>query len=321
MQNTFGLIGVGGFIAPRHLKAIKDNDALLVCAIDKHDSVGILDSYFPKAAFFTEIERFERYLYKRKCGNIPLDFVSICSPNYLHDTHIRLALRNDSNAICEKPIVLSPWNLDALIQSQKESGFHIWTILQLRLHPSIIALKQRVCEWHKQDSQKIFDIDLTYITARGEWYMHSWKGDESKSGGVATNIGIHFFDMLLWIFGPLQESVVHIYNERTVSGYLILKHARVRWFLSIDEAYIPREGNSRANMRVFRCLLVDGETFTFSDGFDDLHTKSYAEILSGRGFDCASAREAIELVHTIRHSTAIGLKGEYHPLATLAARL
>lgn len=312
MSKRFGLIGVGGFIAPRHLEAIKCNNGALVCALDKNDSVGILDSYFPAADFFTEPERFERYLDKLKRQNVPLDFISICSPNYLHDTHIRLALRNNANAICEKPIVLNPWNLDALLQAQQESANNIWTILQLRLHPSIIALKQHVENILQEDSQKVFNIDLSYITARGKWYIHSWKGDENKSGGVATNIGIHFFDMLLWIFGTLEQSIVHIRNETTASGYLVLKNARVRWFLSIDENILPNECKIKGK-RVHRSLSLEGEEFAFSDGFEDLHNKSYQQILCGKGFDCSQSRPAIELTYSIRNATPIGLKGEYHP--------
>ncbi|WP_295699992.1 Gfo/Idh/MocA family oxidoreductase [uncultured Helicobacter sp.] len=314
MSKTFGLIGVGGFIAPRHLKAIKANNGTLICAIDTHDSVGILDSYFPQADFFTQGERFERYLYKLKCNNTPLDYISICSPNHLHDTHIRLALRNESYAICEKPIVLNPWNLDALLQAQKESGKRIYTILQLRLHPSIIALRDHIQSLLKQDSQKVLNIDLSYISARGKWYTHSWKGDESKSGGIATNIGVHFFDMLLWIFGTLKESIVHTYNESSASGFLVLEHARVRWFLSIDEQHLPDECRAKQK-RVYRSLHLEGEEFAFSEGFEDLHTKSYANILNGKGFSLLDTKAAIELIHQIRHATPIGLKGEYHPLS------
>lgn len=315
MNKTFGLIGVGGFVAPRHLQAIKDNNGKLLCAVDKHDSVGILDNYFPNADFFTESERFERYLDKLFRNGTPLDYMSICSPNHLHDTHIRLALRNGASAICEKPIVLNPWNLDALIQAQEESKQKIYTIFQLRLHPSIIALKNRIQTLLTQNPHRIFNVDLSYITARGKWYFHSWKGDESKSGGVATNIGVHFFDMLLWIFGSLKQSIVHIRNEKSVSGYLALEHAQVRWFLSIDEALLPG-GYKMQGKRVYRALMLENEEFSFSEGFNDLHTKSYAEILCGNGFECTQSRGAIELIHHIRHSTPIGIKGEYHPLNT-----
>ncbi|TLD97768.1 Gfo/Idh/MocA family oxidoreductase [Helicobacter jaachi] len=313
LHKTFGLIGVGGFVAPRHLQAIKQNNGDLLCAIDVHDSVGILDSYFPQAHFFTESERFERYLDKRKRHKAPLDFISICSPNYLHDTHIRLALRNQSCAICEKPIVLNPWNLDALIEAQKESGYTIYTILQLRLHSSIIALKNHIDALLRQDSQKVFNVDLSYITSRGRWYFQSWKGDESKSGGVATNIGVHFFDMLLWIFGKPKESIVHIRNEHTASGLLCLEHARVRWFLSINEAFLPHFCKSEQK-KVYRALSLEGEEFAFSEGFNDLHTKSYEQILCGKGFNCTESKDAIRLIHNIRHSEPIGLKGDYHPL-------
>lgn len=309
-NKTFGIVGVGGFIAPRHLQAIKQNNGTLLCALDKHDSVGILDSYFPQADFFTESERFERYLDKLKRNATPLDYLSICSPNHLHDTHIRLALRNGASAICEKPIVLNPWNLDALLSAQNETNKHIYSILQLRLHPSILSLKT-----HIEQSSKdcVFDIDLSYITARGKWYFHSWKGDESKSGGVVTNIGVHFFDMLIWIFGGVQQSIVHYRSHSSVSGILVLQKARVRWFLSIDENLLPQHIREQ-NKRVYRSLSLQGEEFVFSEGFNDLHTLSYNKILNNEGFSCEDSRGAIELVYHIRNTTPIGLQGDYHPL-------
>lgn len=309
---NFALIGVGGFVAPRHLQAIKNTRNTLLCALDKHDSVGILDSYFPQADFFTESERFERHINKLYHSGAGLDFISICSPNHLHDSHIRLALRNGAHAICEKPLVLNPWNLTALLEEQKQSARHIYTILQLRLHPSIIALKQRVQERLAREPSALFDITLTYITARGKWYFHSWKGDPAKSGGVASNIGVHFFDMLLWIFGACRESIVHIHSDHTASGLLYLESARVRWFLSIDESTLPPHARDK---RVFRELRLDDEAFHFSDGFSDLHTRSYEEILSGRGFGCEDCLPSIELIHSIRNATPIGVKGEHHPKA------
>ncbi|BDB64652.1 oxidoreductase [Helicobacter cinaedi] len=309
-SKTFGLVGVCGFVAPRHLQAIKQNNGTLLCAIDKHDSVGILDSYFPQADFFTQSERFERHLDKLKRNSTPLDYLSICSPNHLHDTHIRLALRNGASAICEKPLVLNPWNLDALLSAQNETNKHIYSILQLRLHPSILSLKTRI---EQSNKDCIFDIDLSYITARGKWYFHSWKGDESKSGGVVTNIGVHFFDMLIWIFGDVEQSIVHYRSHSSVSGILILKKARVRWFLSIDENLLPQHIREQ-NKRVYRSLSLQGEEFAFSDGFNDLHTLSYTKILNNEGFSCEDSRKAIELTYHIRNATPIGLQGDYHPL-------
>lgn len=311
MSKIFGLIGVGGYIAPRHLQAIKHIGGELRCAIDKSDSVGILDMFFPQADFFTEFERFDRHIDKLRRNGTPLDFVSICSPNYLHDSHIRFALRNGANAICEKPLVLNPWNLKALEEIEKESNHRIYTILQLRLHPSVVALKARIKNELERDPQKVFDIDLSYIVARGKWYFYSWKGDESKSGGIASNIGVHFFDMLVWIFGELQQSIVHIATPSTMSGFIDLKHARVRWFLSVDETLLPDFARDK---RMYRSLILQGEEFDFSDGFGDLHTKSYEEILKGRGFGCAESYQSIELIHSIRQSKPLGLKGEFHPL-------
>lgn len=313
MSKSFGIIGVAGFIAPRHLQAIKQNACDLRCAMDLRDCVGILDSYFPQADFFIESERFDRYLDKLKRNHTPLDYISICSPNYLHDSHIRLALRNQSNAICEKPIVLNPWNLDALESLEEETQKHIYTILQLRLHPSIIALKKQIEQDSQNNPHQIYEIDLSYITARGKWYHISWKGDESKSGGIATNIGIHFFDMLIWIFGTPKVSIVHYIDEKSASGYLELASAKIRWFLSIDENLLPPSLRENEKKRVFRSLTLNQQEFNFSEGFTDLHTKSYEEILSGKGFRCSESRAVIELVHQIRNATPIGLKGEYHP--------
>lgn len=305
---NFALIGAAGYIAPRHLQAIKETGNQLIAALDKFDSVGILDSYFPDADFFTEFERFDRHIEKLKYSGTDLDYVSICTPNYLHDAHIRMALRRGSDAICEKPIVLNPWNIDALSHIEKETGRKIHNILQLRLHPSIIALKKAVEEGPKG---KIYDIDLTYLTSRGHWYHHSWKGDTSKSGGIATNIGVHFFDMLGWIFGRVSKNVVHLAKNDVNSGYLEFEKARIRWFLSINYDYLPKEIKEKGQ-RTYRSIQVDGEEIEFSSGFTDLHTKSYQEILEGNGFGLDEARQSIEIVHSIRNADPIGLRGEYH---------
>jgi len=308
----FALIGLGGYIAPRHLKAIKDTGNNLTAALDKSDSVGIIDSYFPDADFFTEFERFDRHIDKLKRKGEKIDFVSICSPNYLHDSHIRWALRSGADAICEKPLVLNPWNIDALELIEKETGKKVYNILQLRLHSSTVALKEKVQKELKQNPNKIYDIDLTYLTSRGNWYFASWKGDESKSGGIATNIGVHFYDMLSWIFGEVKKNTVHLKTPYTDAGYLKLKHANVRWFLSVKYDYIPDEIKAK-NQRTYRSITVDGEEIEFSGGFTDLHTKSYKEILNGNGFGLNEARNSIEIVSTVRNSEPVGLKGDYHP--------
>lgn len=296
-MKNFALIGAAGFIAPRHMKAIKETGNNLVAALDKHDNVGILDSYFPNADFFTEFERFDRHLDKLKRRGDKIDYISICSPNYLHDSHIRYALRYGADAICEKPLVLNPWNLDALAEIEKETGRNLYTILQLRLHPSIIALREKVKNGPKN---KIYDVDLTYITSRGNWYHSSWKGDASKSGGVATNIGIHFFDMLIWIFGDVTKNEVKQLTTDTAAGYLELGQARVTWMLSIDYDRIPQDVKA-AGKRTFRSLTMEGEQIEFSDGFTDLHTRSYEEILKGNGFGLTETRASIELVYSIRN--------------------
>ena len=292
---NFALIGAGGYIAPRHMKAIKETGHNLLAALDKHDSVGILDSYFPQADFFIEFERFDRHLEKLKRLGIHTDYVTVCSPNYLHDSHIRFGLRIGANVICEKPLVLNPWNVDALMEMEKETGKQVFTILQLRLHPAIIALREKV----QASPGKKYEVDLRYITSRGHWYHISWKGDIQKSGGIATNIGIHFFDMLLWIFGDVKENTVHQHSNETASGTLILEKANVNWFLSIDENTLPGDVRETGK-RTFRSLTINEEQFEFSEGFTDLHTRSYEEILSGRGFPLSEARKSIELVHSIR---------------------
>jgi len=297
-MKDFALIGAAGFIAPRHLKAIKETGNNLVAAMDKFDSVGIIDSYFPQADFFTEFERFDRHIDKLRRQGKKVDYVSICSPNYLHDSHIRFALRQQADAICEKPLVLNPWNVDALAEIEKETGKKIYTILQLRLHPSIIKLREEVV---KGNPTKVYDVDLTYITSRGKWYHHSWKGEEQKSGGIATNIGIHFFDMLLWIFGDVKETKLEKYEFDHASGFIKLDKANVHWSLSINEEHLPESVKAQGK-RTFRSLQMNGREIEFSDGFTDLHTISYQEILKGNGFSLAEARPSIELAYRIRNS-------------------
>lgn len=310
-MKNFALIGVGGYVAPRHLKAIKETGNRLVSAYDKSDSVGIMDSYFPEAAFFTEQELFDRHNSLLKSRGEALDYVSVCTPNYLHDAHTRYGLRLGADVICEKPVVLNPWNIDGLERVEQETSHRAYTILQLRLHPSVVALRNKILNG---PADKTYDIDLTYITSRGNWYYASWKGDIHKSGGVATNIGVHFYDMLSWIFGKVTKNIVHIASHDRVAGYLELQRARVRYFLSINSDTLPPEALQQGK-RTFRAIYVDGEEFEFSDGFTELHTKSYEEILSGHGFRISEARECIQTVHDIRNAQPIGLVGDYHPLA------
>lgn len=310
-MKNFALIGAAGYIAPRHMKAIKDTGNVLLASYDKFDSVGVMDSYFPDADFFTEFERFDRHVEKLKRSEKKLDYVSICSPNYLHDSHIRFGLRVGADVICEKPLVLNPWNIEALKEVEEEHGTKVYNILQLRLHPSIVALKKRIEEGPKD---KIYDIDLAYITSRGHWYYTSWKGDVSKSGGIATNIGVHFYDMLTWVFGKVTKNVVNIHTHDRAAGYLELEKARVRWFLSINADTLPEAVKARGG-RTFRSLSLEGEEIEFSDGFTELHTHSYQHILDGHGFGLEEAMGSISLVHDIRHMKPVGLVGEYHPLA------
>ena len=312
-MKNFAIIGVGGYIAPRHLKAIKDTGNNLLSAYDKSDSVGIMDSYFPKAAFFTEQELFDRHNTKLLEKGVKIDYVTVCTPNYLHDAHTRYGLRLGADVICEKPVVLNPWNIDALMNIEKETGRKAFTILQLRLHESIVALKKKIAEG---PADKIYDVDLTYITSRGNWYYASWKGDVNKSGGIATNIGIHFYDMLSWVFGPVTKNIVHVMTHDRVAGYLEMKQARVRYFLSINAETLP-ENAVQGEKRTYRTIMIDGAEFEFSSGFTELHTKSYQEILAGNGFRISEAKNCIEIVHDIRYSTPVGLKGDYHPLARL----
>lgn len=297
-MKRFALIGAAGFIAPRHFKAIKETGNTLLAALDKHDNVGVLDSYFPNADFFTEFERFDRHLDKLKRKGQKIEYVSICSPNYLHDSHIRFALRYGADAICEKPLVLNPWNLDALREIEEETERRVSTILQLRLHPTIISLREKILQG---PADKVYEVDLRYITSRGNWYFNSWKGDLPKSGGIASNIGIHFFDMLIWIFGPVTDLQVNQLAPDHAEGYLQLKRASVRWFLSINFEHLPQEIREN-NKRTFRSLTLEGKEIEFSEGFTDLHTKSYAEILKGNTFGLEEARASIELVYKIRNT-------------------
>ena len=310
-MKNFAIIGVGGYIALRHLKAIKDTGNNLLSAYDRFDSVGIMDSYFPEAAFFTEQELFDRHNAKLQRTENRLDYVTVCTPNYLHDSHTRYGLRLGCDVICEKPIVLNPWNIDALEKMEQETGHNVYTILQLRLHDSIVALKKKIDEGPKD---KVYDVDLTYITSRGLWYYTSWKGDVHKSGGVATNIGVHFYDMLSWIFGPVEENIVHVASHDRVAGFLRLKNARVRYFLSINAEHLPANA-VQGEKRTYRTIMIDGEEFEFSQGFTELHTKSYEKILAGEGFRVSEARNCINIVHTIRNAAPVGLKGDYHPMA------
>mgnify|MGYP001007736645 FL=1 len=295
---NFGLIGAGGYIAPRHMKAIKETGNNLVAALDRYDGVGIMDSFFPAAEFFTEPEQFDQYmdfLYRRG-KETQIDYLSICTPNYLHAAHMRMALRNHAHAICEKPLVLTPDEIEDLKNLEKETGKKIFTILQLRLHPSIMALKKEI----DQAADKIYDINLQYITSRGKWYHASWKSDKNKSGGVATNIGIHFFDMLTWIFGDVKENNLKEHTHDYACGKLKLQKANVNWELSVNEKYLPIQAVSTGK-RTYRSITVNGKEIEFSEGFTDLHTRSYEHILSGKGFGLEDARKSIEIVADIRN--------------------
>ena len=312
-KKNFALIGASGYIAPRHMKAITDTGNNLVAALDPYDGIGIMDSHFPQASFFTEFERFDRFVDKyHRENDKKIDYMAIASPNYLHDSHIRFALKSGCDAICEKPLVLNPHNLDQLKVIEKETGKKVNTILQLRLHPSIIALKEKVSKELELNPNKVYDIDLTYLTSRGKWYFVSWKGNEEKSGGIASNIGVHFYDMLSWIFGEVKENIVHIKTPDANSGTLILKNANVNWFLSVNYDYLPKEIIAQGQT-TFRSITVEGEEIEFSGGFKDLHTISYEEILKGNGFGLDDAYGSIDIVSQIRNMTPIGLKGNYHP--------
>lgn len=308
----FALVGAGGYIAPRHLQAIHATGNQLVAAVDPQDSVGILDRYFPHTRFFTEVERFDRFMEKaRRHGEeSAIEYVSVCSPNYLHDAHARLALRVGAHTICEKPLVISPWNLDALQEIEAETERRIYTVLQLRLHPSMIQLKERL-ESERSGERK--EVCLTYITRRGPWYHVSWKGLEEKSGGLAMNIGVHFFDILLWLFGGLEASEVHVRTDKKQSGTLELARARVRWFLSVDAGDLPEECIERGQS-AYRSITIDGEEVEFTSGFEDLHTRTYEQILAGKGFGIEDARPSLDVVHAVRTSEPIGVRGEVHPI-------
>lgn len=302
-MKNFAITGVAGYIVPRHLKAIKETGNRLLAAVDPHDSVGILDSYFPEASFFTEFERFDRHLEKFRRGSQEnkIDYISICSPNHLHDAHIRLALRLGADAICEKPLVIIPRNLDALQLLEGETGSRINTVLQLRLHPSLIALKSKL----KSLSSKA-NVVLTYVTPRGLWYNYSWKGNEEKSGGIVTNIGIHLFDLLIWLFGKVQLNEVHLYQANRAGGFLEFENAYVQWFLSIEKDDLPVDEYNAG--LTYRSVNINGEEINFSSGFAELHTKVYEEILAGNGFGINDARHSVELVYKIRN-TPLSLTG------------
>ena len=311
-MKNFGITGIVGYIAPRHLQAIKETGNKLIAAMDPHDSVGILDRYFPHAAFFTEFERFDRHLerLRRTSAEEKIDYLTICSPNHLHDAHIRLALRLNANAICEKPLVLNPWNLDALHELEKDSEGKVYTILQLRVHPSLIELKNKL----DFEKQKKHDVVLTYITSRGPWYKFSWKGDHHKSGGIAANIGIHFFDLLMWYFGTTQRIEVHYSSDDKMSGFIELEKANVKWFLSIDRNDLPEEVVKNGKT-TFRSIKVDDKEVEFTEGFTDLHTKVYSETMDGRGFGIETARPSVELVQKIRNEKITLKPTVLHPFA------
>jgi len=313
-MKTFALIGAAGYIAPRHMQAIRETCNSLVAAFDPKDSVGIIDSHFPDTQFFTEFERFDRHIDRRRRNGECVDYVAICSPNYLHDSHVRFALRAGAEAICEKPLVLNPWNIDGLIDIERDTGHRVNTILQLRLHPVILAQRQKMQKAHCNSK---VDVDLTYITSRGNWYLQSWKGDECKSGGVATNIGVHLFDMLHFIYGDLQQSRVHLSTPTKVAGYLEYQHARVRWFLSIDINDVPVTERAKGK-RAYRVLETNGERIDFSEGFADLHSRSYEAILRGEGFGLEENRVAIETAAFIR-TAKLTTAGEVHPFIASSA--
>lgn len=308
---NFALLGVGGFVAPRHLGAIRDTGNTLIAACDPHDSVGVMDSYFPEAAFFTEVERFDRFLEKRRREGPEraVQYVSICSPNYLHDAHVRLALRLNAHAICEKPLVINPWNLDQLQTLEEEYDTCIRTVLQLRYVPALVSLREQLRETPPSTKK---DVVLSYITRRGRWYHHSWKGSEAKSGGLAMNIGIHLFDVMIWLFGRVNELEIHAREQSRVSGLMELEHANVRWFLSIDAGDLPEHVRSQGG-HAYRSLLMDGESIEFSNGFQDLHTKVYLETLAGRGHGIDDARASIELAYRVRTQPVVRPRDSVHP--------
>jgi UDP-N-acetyl-2-amino-2-deoxyglucuronate dehydrogenase len=313
MHKNFAITGVAGYVAPRHLKAIRDTGNRLIAAADPNDSVGVLDGFFERVAFFTEFERFDRHLEKlrRKGGGDEIHYLSICSPNYLHDAHARLALRLGADAICEKPVVLNPWNIDALQELEEESGRRVYTVLQLRVHPALMALREKIMH---ESQRKDHQIELTYITSRGPWYLVSWKGQVERSGGLATNIGIHFFDLLIWLFGNVKHSEVHHASQFKTCGYIELKKAQVRWYLSIDKDDLPDEAKGKGQ-QTYRSITVDGEEIEFSGGFTDLHTVVYENILAGKGHGLEDARPSIELAHDIRNASPALIRSRAHPFS------
>ena len=311
-MKNFALIGAAGYIAPRHMQAIKHSGNQLIAALDPNDSMGILDSCFPHADYFTEFERFDRHIDKLKRSSNRIDYISICSPNYLHDAHIRFALKNQADAICETPLVLNPWNLDALEEMEQEMGRKIYPMLQHRMHTSIIKLKEKM----EGEQEGIHDVELTHIASRGKWYFVSWRGRLDKAGGLATHVGIHYLDLLIWLFGRIKENVVHVLEPKRAAGYLELERARVRWFFSLNGQHLPKEAQVKGQ-RMYRSLRVDNEEIDFGAGFTQLHTTSYQQILDGRGYGIQQARQATELSYAIRNSTPVGLKGVYHPLARM----
>ena len=311
-MTTYALIGASGYIAPRHMKAIRDTGGDLVVAYDPNDSVGILDSHFPDAHFFTEFERFDRHVDKLRQRGERLDYVSIASPNYLHDAHCRFALRSGADVICEKPLVLNPWNIDGLAEIERDMGKRIYSILQLRLHPAIIALRDKF-----RNSTKKHTVELTYCTSRGRWYHASWKGDDSKSGGVATNIGVHFFDMLSFVFGKVQNNVAHLRTPERAAGFIECERANVSWFLSVDRNDLP--ASVQGKKTTYRSITVDGEEVEFSEGFTDLHTRSYEEVLAGNGFGLLEVRPSIEIVSAFRTQPIAPRSGVVHPFAVRAS--
>jgi len=319
-MKNFALAGLAGYIAPRHLQAIRDTGNRLVAAVDPHDAVGVVDSYFPEAAFFTEVERFDRHLELLRRGPEAgrVHVVSVCTPNHLHDAHVRLALRVGADALCEKPLVLNPWNLDALAEMEAESGRRVWTVLQLRVHPALLTLRDELAAARAAGGGRP-TVRLTNVTTRGVWYQYSWKGDERRSGGVATNIGVHFFDLLLWLFGAPVSHQVHLAEPERMGGRLELEGADVEWFLSLDARDLPDE--VRGKRPTYRSILVDGREVEFSDGFRDLHTRVYEETLAGRGFGIEAARPAIELVHALRNAAPVAAVDGVHPFVRGDRRL
>jgi len=314
-MKNFALIGAAGYIAPRHLKAIKETGNNLIAATDPHDSVGILDQFFCDVSFFTEFERFDRHLEKEKRNNAnhKIDYISICSPNHLHDAHIRFALRIGSDAICEKPLVINPWNLDALEEIEIESGKKVFTIFQLRVHKSLINLKMNL----ENVKNKKHKVVLTYVTSRGPWYNYSWKGSIEKSGGIAANIGIHFFDLLSWLFGSEKVSQVHLCAKDKMSGFLELSNAEVSWYLSTDRNDLP-ESHLKNGKNTFRSISIDENEIDFTHGFENLHTNVYENILKGFGFGIKEARESIHMVYNIRHSSITNNPEVIHPFCKRA---